>query len=204
MTAKTTREAGRQDWDPLLLDYSYSFPTRGAPRVCKPDSQRAVGTSFARQLLTPAGPGTRGLPDWQQLCQDSPEAESAKGSACGEQELKGGGSRLGHQFLGLAPVSRAKPSAVPSRPQAPARGGGRRPPSGHGRGPGTYVVGVAVGAVETHSAEGVARNGSRHDGNLHLPHHASRRAQSMLDAPALSILGNGVFQAAPGENWGRY
>lgn len=64
------------------------------------------------------------------------------------------------------------------------------------------MVGVAVGAVETHSAEGVARNGSRHDGNLHLPHHASRRAQSMLDAPALSILGNGVFQAAPGEDWG--
>lgn len=65
------------------------------------------------------------------------------------------------------------------------------------------MVGVAVGAVETHSAEGVARNGSRHDGNLHLPHHAPRRAQSILDAPALSILENGVFQAAPGEDWGK-
>lgn len=61
------------------------------------------------------------------------------------------------------------------------------------------MVGVAVGAVETHSAEGVARNGSRHDGNLHLPHHAPRRAQSILDAPVLSILGNGVFQARTGE-----
>lgn len=70
-------------------------------------------------------------------------------------------------------------------------------PSGHGRGPGTYVVGVAVGAVETHSAEGVARNGSRHDGNLHLPHHAPRRMHSLPDAPPLSILGNEVVQATP-------
>lgn len=48
----------------------------------------------------------------------------------------------------------------------------------------SFVVGVAVGAVETHSAEGVARNGSRHDGNLQLPHHALRRAPSLPAGPA--------------------
>lgn len=57
----------------------------------------------------------------------------------------------------------------------------------------SFVVGVAVGAVETHSAEGVARNGSRHDGKLQLPHHAPRRAQSLPAGQPLRMLGNEVF-----------
>jgi hypothetical protein len=111
----------------------------------------------------------------------------------GTKGLAGGGSRLGHQLLGSAGESRADPPAVPrSTREDHFRRRLKAPPSGSGRGPGTYVVSVAVGAVETHSAEGVARNGSRHDANLQLSHHAPRRAHSLPAGSPLSILGNGV------------
>lgn len=103
----------------------------------------------------------------------------------GAKESRAAGARQGREQPGsldpqAGPGARGgEPRVIPPWPATEAGGS-----SSHGGGPGTYVVGVAVGAVETHSAEGVARNGSRHDGKLQLPHHAPRRARSLPAGPA--------------------
>lgn len=113
----------------------------------------------------------------------------------GAKESRAAGARQGREQPGsldpqAGPGARGgEPLVIPPWPATEAGG-----PSSHGGGPGTYVVGVAVGAVETHSAEGVARNGSRHDGKLQSPIMPRGGHAAFRPAPLSGILGNEVLR----------
>lgn len=168
-----------------------SLPTPGAPRKSRSLSGRGRSSVSTKRLQTllAANRGSFAKNKTAVLRGPGGGGHRMRGPIPGAKEPRVAGARRGREPPG-SPAPRASPGAQGVSRERFQLGRRRRPgteaggSSGRGGGPGTYVVSVAVGAVETHSAEGVARNGSRHDGNLQLPHHAPRRARSLPAGPA--------------------